>query len=49
MMTALEAGAEDVSADGEAWQVTCRPSDTFDVKDALEAAGSRCSPPTRRW
>jgi YebC/PmpR family DNA-binding regulatory protein len=39
MLTALDAGAEDVSADGEAWQVTCRPSDTFDVKDALEAAG----------
>ena len=39
MMTALEAGAEDVSADGDAWQVTCSPSDTFDVKDALEAAG----------
>jgi YebC/PmpR family DNA-binding regulatory protein len=39
MLTALDAGAEDVSADGEAWQVTCQPSDTFDVKDALEAAG----------
>ena len=39
MLTALDAGAEDVSADGEAWQVTCRPSETFDVKDALEAAG----------
>jgi YebC/PmpR family DNA-binding regulatory protein len=39
MMTALEAGAEDVSLDGDAWQVTCQPSDTFDVKDALEAAG----------
>ena len=39
MMTALEVGAEDVSADGDAWQVTCQPSDTFDVKDALEAAG----------
>ena len=39
MMTALDAGAEDVSPDGDAWQVTCQPSDTFDVKDALEAAG----------
>ena len=39
MLAALEAGAEDVAADGDAWQVTCQPSDTFDVKDALEAAG----------
>lgn len=39
MLAALEAGAEDVSADGEAWQVTCQPSDTFDVKDSLETAG----------
>jgi YebC/PmpR family DNA-binding regulatory protein len=39
MLTALDAGAEDVAADGDAWQVSCTPSDTFDVKDALEAAG----------
>jgi YebC/PmpR family DNA-binding regulatory protein len=39
MMAALEAGAADVEADGDAWQVTCEPTDTFDVKDALEAAG----------
>lgn len=39
MMAALDAGAEDVSLDGDAWQVTCQPTDTFDVKDALEAAG----------
>ena len=39
MLAALEAGAEDVAADGDAWQVTCSPSDTFDVKDALESAG----------
>lgn len=39
MMCALEAGAEDVSADGDAFQVTCQPSDTFDVKDALESGG----------
>ena len=39
MLTALDAGAEDVSLDGDAWQVTCPPSDTFDVKDALEAGG----------
>ncbi len=39
MLAALEAGAEDVEASGDAWQVTCDPSDTFDVKEALEAAG----------
>jgi YebC/PmpR family DNA-binding regulatory protein len=39
MMAALEAGADDVSADGASWEVTCDPSVTFDVKDALEAAG----------
>ncbi len=39
MMAALEAGADDVSADGEAWNVTCDPSDTFEVKEALEGAG----------
>ena len=39
MMAALEAGAEDVEADGDAWQVTCDPSHAFDVRDALEAAG----------
>ena len=39
MMAALEAGADDVAAAGDAWQVTCEPSDTFDVKEALEGAG----------
>ncbi len=39
MMAALEAGAEDVSGDGDAWTVTCDPSDTFEVKEALEGAG----------
>lgn len=39
MMAALEAGADDVADDGGTWRVTCNPSDTFDVKEALEAAG----------
>lgn len=40
MLAALEAGADDVENAGEAWQVTVgNPSDTYDVKDALEAAG----------
>jgi YebC/PmpR family DNA-binding regulatory protein len=39
MMAALEAGAEDVAADGEGFRITCQPSDVYDVRDALEAAG----------
>ena len=39
MMAALEAGADDVAAAGDAWQVTCDPSDTFEVKESLEGAG----------
>jgi YebC/PmpR family DNA-binding regulatory protein len=39
MMAALEAGADDVSDDGGTWRVTCDASLTFDVRDALEAAG----------
>ena len=39
MMAVLDAGAEDVAGDGDAWSVTCSPSDAFDVKEALEGAG----------
>ncbi|CAN5458255.1 YebC/PmpR family DNA-binding transcriptional regulator [soil metagenome] len=40
MLAALDAGADDISADGDgAWQVTCEPSIVFDVRDALGAAG----------
>ncbi len=39
MMAALDAGAEDVAADGEGFRITCAPSDVYDVRDALEAAG----------
>ncbi len=39
MMAALEAGAEDVAADGEGFRITCAPSEVYDVRDALEAAG----------
>ena len=40
MMAALEAGADDVSPDGEgAWRIMCEPADVFDVRDALQAAG----------
>jgi YebC/PmpR family DNA-binding regulatory protein len=36
---ALEAGATDVADDGGTWRVTCEPSDVYDVRTALEAAG----------
>jgi YebC/PmpR family DNA-binding regulatory protein len=39
MMAALEAGADDVAADGEGWRIMCPPSDVYEVRDALEAAG----------
>ena len=39
MEAALDAGADDVAADGDSWRVTCDPSHTYDVRDALEAAG----------
>ncbi len=39
MAAAIEAGADDVARDGDAWRVTSEPSAVFDVKAALEAAG----------
>ena len=36
---ALEAGADDVARDGDDWRVLTDPSDVWDVKSALEAAG----------
>ena len=39
MLAALEAGADDVSADGDTWRVMCEPNAVFDVKAALESAG----------
>lgn len=39
MMAALEAGAEDMSRSGDAFQVTSDPSPVFDIKTNLEAAG----------
>ena len=39
METALEAGAEDFAAEGEAFEIYTEPDDLFAVKEALEAAG----------
>ncbi|CAN5571045.1 YebC/PmpR family DNA-binding transcriptional regulator [soil metagenome] len=39
MMAAIEAGADDVSADGDGFTVTTEASAAFDVRQALEDAG----------
>jgi YebC/PmpR family DNA-binding regulatory protein len=39
MLAALEAGAEDIADDGDAWRVTTSPTDLHAVRTALEAAG----------
>ena len=39
MMAALDAGAEDVAADGDGFRISCDPSAVYDVRDALQAAG----------
>lgn len=39
MMAALEAGADDVTAEGTGYRVTCDASAVYDVRDSLHAAG----------
>lgn len=39
MLAALDAGAEDLADEGEAWRVTTPPSDLHAVRTALEEAG----------
>ena len=39
MMIALEAGAEDLTDLGEAWQVTSEPTDLNGLRDAIKEAG----------
>ena len=39
MLTALEAGAEDVESSGDQWEVTGAAGDLRTIKEALEAAG----------
>ncbi len=39
MLTALDAGADDIVADGDVWQVTTAPTDFNSVRDAIDAAG----------
>ena len=39
MLVALEAGAEDLADDGEAWRITTPPTELHAVREALEGAG----------
>ncbi len=40
MMAALDAGADDVTDDGDGtWRITCDPSIVYDVRDELQAGG----------
>ena len=39
MMAALDAGADDIAADGDGWRITSDPSIVYDVRDALQTAG----------
>ena len=38
-MAALEGGAEDVTMDGDQWEVVCAPGDPARVRHELESAG----------
>jgi YebC/PmpR family DNA-binding regulatory protein len=39
MLVALDAGAEDITSEGDTWRVTCEPTDLTAVRTALEGAG----------
>ena len=39
MMAALEAGADDIVAEGDAWRIMTEATDVYTVKEALEGAG----------
>ncbi len=39
MSVVLEAGAEDLSDEGDQWMITCDPSELHQLRDALEQAG----------
>jgi YebC/PmpR family DNA-binding regulatory protein len=43
METALEAGAEDLSAEDGIFEITCETDDVYAIKEALEAAGYKVS------
>ncbi len=49
MMLALEAGAEDIEEDEEAWEIQCELEDFMAVKDAVSAAGITVSSADLRY
>ena len=48
MMVALEAGADDITLDGDLWQVTCEPHDTSAVAPRSRRRASRSTRSTSR-
>lgn len=49
MNVVLEAGADDVSADEEMWQITCSPGALAAVRDALESVGTPAAEAQIMW
>jgi YebC/PmpR family DNA-binding regulatory protein len=45
MMSAIEAGADDVVLDGDMFEIRCDPADFMAVREGLEAAGIKFSSP----
>jgi YebC/PmpR family DNA-binding regulatory protein len=39
MLAALDAGADDVTVDGDGFRITCDPAAVYEIRDALQAAG----------
>lgn len=39
MMAALEGGAEDITADGDQWEIVCAPTDLQQVRTEMETSG----------
>ena len=39
LLAAIDAGAEDMSLDGDVWEIVTGPTDVAAVRDALDAAG----------
>ena len=39
MLAALDAGADDVAADGDGWRITCEPGIVYEVREAMQSAG----------
>jgi len=49
MLVALDAGAEDITDEGDTWRVTCEPTNLTEVRNGLEAAGIAYSAADVTW